>query len=364
MVQDIRQRDVRLDALKAIGILSIILARCCPPPLVACLRLFDLPMMVIVSGMLFRRSVRDADLAIWPYLKRRALRLVPPTWVFLGFYFLVTWAVFAATGGEYPFSAGTIASSFGLIHGIGYVWIIRVFLLVAIVAPLLLTLLRRLGDRWFLIALGAAYGLHVGLVWLTAGCRNPVARAVLDYVVLCVLPYGAMFGLGLWMADLSVRRVLPVGIAALLVFVAILLAGAAMTGGESPASATGRMFLSLPAYKYPPQTFLVSYSIAATCLLLLAVRTAEFGFVPLRRAVVFLSSSTLWIYLWHILFRSLKAWSCGSTPAFLKGVWTNYATIVALSVAAVLVQKAVVGALKRRLANRPGTVRVVSILFD
>ena len=126
-------RDEKIDLLRFIGLAMIILAHVGSPTIILQLRNFDVPLMVLVSGASFALAYRNEPYA--SYVWKRIKRLLFPTWIFLTAYF----SIMFATG--FPMALpdlNKIAESYLLLSGIGYVWIIRVFLLVALVSPLIL----------------------------------------------------------------------------------------------------------------------------------------------------------------------------------------------------------------------------------
>ena len=122
-------RDTRLDILRGVGLLCIILAHVGPPVLVMQLRNFDVPLMVLVSGASFSLS-RTQKQDYNRYLYSRFLRLVIPTWLFLAFFFGVTFFASFLANRQFPFSVEEVLSSFALMSGIGYVWVIRVLFMI------------------------------------------------------------------------------------------------------------------------------------------------------------------------------------------------------------------------------------------
>lgn len=78
---------MQIDLLKAIGLLLIILAHAKPGFFIMQLRIFDVALMVLVSGYLAQASyTRSKSLA--EYYKKRVIRLYMPTFCFLTFFFL------------------------------------------------------------------------------------------------------------------------------------------------------------------------------------------------------------------------------------------------------------------------------------
>lgn len=76
-----------IDLLKTIGIFGIIAAHVGSPQWVMMIRNFDVPLLVILSGLLSRGKSKSGWI---PYVFKRVKRLLIPTYVFLTFYFTVT----------------------------------------------------------------------------------------------------------------------------------------------------------------------------------------------------------------------------------------------------------------------------------
>lgn len=122
-------RDLRIDFLRFFGLSLIILAHVSPPPVIFQMRNFDVPLMVILSGMSF--AVAGMKGSYLDYVMSRFRRLVIPVWVFLSIFFSVMFFL------GFKHELSTVLLSFGLISGIGYVWIIRIFFIMALLAPIL-----------------------------------------------------------------------------------------------------------------------------------------------------------------------------------------------------------------------------------
>lgn len=72
-------RDNSIDFLRGIGILLIILAHCSPPIFLFNLRVFDVPLMLFVSGLAFSNRKYHS---IPKFLYHRAKRLLIPLYIF------------------------------------------------------------------------------------------------------------------------------------------------------------------------------------------------------------------------------------------------------------------------------------------
>lgn len=139
-----KKREAYIDILKVIGLAFIILAHVdFKNPMIMQTRSFDVPLMCILSGVLAVGSY-DKEKSIVRYIIKRINRLVIPTWIFLTVYFFVYFfAVKVFNGDFYPIKA--VIGSYLLTDGIGYVWIIRVYLICAIITPFIMKALSKYG---------------------------------------------------------------------------------------------------------------------------------------------------------------------------------------------------------------------------
>ncbi|MEH1966657.1 MAG: acyltransferase family protein [Nostoc sp.] len=82
-----KQRDIRFDILKTIGLVCIIIAHVKPENnILFDIRLFDVPLMVITSGTLYYYSANNKKISFLNYLQKRLPRLIVPVWLFLTFF--------------------------------------------------------------------------------------------------------------------------------------------------------------------------------------------------------------------------------------------------------------------------------------
>lgn len=112
----------------------IILVHCGAPKWLAQFRCFDVPLMFFVSGL----AISGKSIDNYPsYIFKRAKRLLIPTWGFLLIFFALLNGASLVLHKELP-AYNYFIESFAMIGGIGYVWIMRIFLLVAMATPLLI----------------------------------------------------------------------------------------------------------------------------------------------------------------------------------------------------------------------------------
>lgn len=155
------QRDLYIDFLRFIGISLIILAHVEAPSGITQFRSFDVPLMVFVSGLSF--STKGGG--FWKYVWKRVKRLCIPVYLFLTILFT---AVIGAgiVGLKNPWGWDQIAGTYLLLNepSIGYVWIIRVFLMMSIIAPPLYPLVAKMNMHKFILVLFLILGIQGLLV--------------------------------------------------------------------------------------------------------------------------------------------------------------------------------------------------------
>lgn len=322
-------RDIRFDILKVIGIVGIFAAHAIygnsqnPIEIVIEeLRNFDVPLMVIISGSVFYHSSGNKHYSFMSYLRKRIPRLITPVWFFLIVFFIVTYLVtLSQTDNQvFPFTLKEIIGSFCLLNyiSIGYVWIIRVFVLVAIVSPVLLKLKQFLSSRILcLISLAIIYGVYEVLASFilkfnveNTGIANPIVDFIYGRLFLFIfwqqicfylIPYGCLFGLGMIMASIKNSSIILISVFAGIVYFIL---------GLNYYHDAG-YFISTYIAKFPPRLYYVSYGIFMSTLLYLLVgfclnllNKLKYHSKPIeqvKKSIIFISYSSLWIYLWHIL---------------------------------------------------------------
>jgi len=283
-------RDERIDFLRFLGLAMIILAHMEPSGFIFQMRNFDVPLMVIVSGLSFRASFKEEPYL--SYLWSRVKRLVFPVWIFLSVYFLFIYF----TG--YPIvmpGLKTMLSSYLLLNGIGYVWIIRVFLLVAIVSPFIYSYSRRQPSNYRYFAAAAIIYLLYEL--LLVACmplsKSPVSM-MFENTILYLIPFAVIFSIGLRLPDLTRNQLIAMSAVFLFIFLSWMCIHW---------MASGKLITTQP-YKYPPQSYYLSYALFISILAWMASGriTQLLGQVNLLPAILFVGRNSIWIYLWHIPF--------------------------------------------------------------
>lgn len=280
------QRNIIVDSMRIIGLYLIILAHVFPPETLFQLRSFDVPMMVFISGMAYYCAGKS-DISIFPYVISRFQRLVFPVWAFLVLFFSIIF-VFKISIFYNFLNLKTILTSFLLLNGIGYVWIIRVFLIIAILSPFFVSIVK--GKSGMYATLISLLIICLSSALSFVGINNEVVSHLLKDIIIPTFTYGAIFMLGY--KCLSMKRTEKT--LTFIFFSVLFISMAAYT------YLSKGIILGPQDFKYPPTLYFASYSIAMTYVTMGLLTLFLKNKSDLPYFLNFISSNTIWIYLWHI----------------------------------------------------------------
>lgn len=301
----IQKRELRFDILRIIATIGVILAHVDPPKWISQLRNFDVPLIIIVSGAVFSLS-SGTSLSYTDYLKKRVLRIVIPVWLFFTMYFAFSILFAKATGVPVPFSTQTMFMtylfqiSFG---GIVYVWLLYVFLIMALLMPLIYRIHRRYTNhQTYLLGIVSCFFLYLLLLWGRQhflGTLSPETLSFIDFDILLIIPYACLAAFGLRLPFLPQKTVQYIGVSSLLIFVVL----AAWHHHFQFPQHWGQ-FVWTQKFKYPPQPYFLSYALTLSIAAYLLVSRLASPRPSVRFFLETASRATLWVYLWHIFYLS------------------------------------------------------------
>lgn len=243
------------------------------------LRNFDVVLMILVSAYLGLKSRKSEELI--SYLVKRFKRLVLPTWIFISFFLLLKLCL-----GNFDLGLKGVLATYALSNfGMGYVWIIRIYFIVAILVPLYKVLCTRLSKIQILVL---SLLLFVSYELLChAGVFN---NKLLDYLIAYFIPCFLLLVLAKIIFESEKWNNITIMVS-FLIFVAYAVYLYRENG----------YFIQTQEYKYPFQLYYLSYGILASGILIkLTKRVTLAGFLY-DKVILFISSHLLWIYLWHII---------------------------------------------------------------
>lgn len=345
-IQNYFERDARLDVLRGIGILCIILAHVEPPISIMQIRSFDVPLMVLVSGASFYTSRKKSE-EYGRYLYERFIRLVIPTWIFLSFFFCFSLGMSLLVNRPFPFSMENVLSSFTLMGGIGYVWVIRVFVLVAIIVPLAKKELSGNHKIQLWLILGFCYLSYEIAARHLSFPHNEWLNVIFKEIILYAIPYGLIAVVGMTIFRINPQKRLLLALLLLLIFFLIAI-WFYLTKG---------CFITSNQYKYPPTIYYLSYAIGTSLLVSCISESLRIRSSLIGQKLTWIGRRTMWTYLWHIFILYIIKW-----VHFKSGFLIMYSVVVASAIIIVVIQER---ALEFALAKvgEEKTRRRIAIIF-
>lgn len=285
-------RDHNIDLLRFVGLSLIILAHVNPPSIVLNLRCFDVPLMVFVSGLTcYKKDIQFS----WGYLSHRFARLVFPVWIFLTVYFLMIYAA-KFVGLDFGLTFKQVYESYLLMDGIGFVWIIRVLLLIALVTPGLIKINQTIkSDTLFIWLYSIVLILYLLIAYYKVGIDIALVRDWVYYAI----GYGFVFLLGIRMKGLKCVDIM------LLIAIMVALFITMGVVGKYSILRVESIFLHINDWKYPPTNIFLLYGLIMSILCYMVIYLKQR--VKLNGVVNYIGCNSIWIYLWHIPFISITA---------------------------------------------------------
>lgn len=278
-------RNVVVDLMRFLGIALIILAHVEPPNIIFQARTFDVPMMVFVSGMAYYCSGKS-QVNLVHYAISRFKRLVLPVWIFFIFFFSIIF-VFKITQFQNLLTFKSIVSTF-MLSGFSYVWIIKIFLLVALLSPSLVFIANRVNG--YLLTILSLIGLFLSLIISKIDYyhHGSLFFHLISDLILPSLSYGIVFMIGYRTLSFTKSELWFCFMVFLMVFLAYVgfnyLQDMKLYGPQ--------------VYKYPATLYYISYGMIMSFSLFIFLNI--FQPLNLNKLIAFVSSNTIWIYLWHI----------------------------------------------------------------
>lgn len=187
-----RERDIQIDIMRALGLVLIVLAHVSPPGIIFNLRVFDVPMMVFVSGMSFLASGKT-NINVKDYVISRTRRMVVPLWFFLTLLFLIVY-FFKIDALTNMLTPKKILYSYLMYSGICYVWIIRIFLIIALLAPFYSFLARKMNNTQIILFITSVGFFSLNLHYLTKNVAG--VNVIFSEFIIPAASYGDCFVFG------------------------------------------------------------------------------------------------------------------------------------------------------------------------
>ena len=287
-------RDKTIDVLRAIAFILIILVHVDTPNWINQFAHFNVPVMVFVAGLCSSLNYKKG---YWDFVWHRLKRILIPMYLFILPCYLIPLLIADHYGViETGLNIKSILGCFVFYkESMGYIWIFKVFALMAFVTPLAVYISKNIKSEFlYLVILIAIILFHHGFLYLVALLypSSPGMAFFLDNYISYIFGYlpflmlGIRFkGIGrhsraynLWMATAVVTLLLGA-------ILYVLIYGTT---------------IDLSGFKYPPQHFYIIYGAVASILLYSSMNLLRV--LSKCNIVIFIGQNTNWIYLWHIPF--------------------------------------------------------------
>lgn len=282
-------RENSIDVLRFLGLSLVILAHVAPPHWLLQIRCFDVPLMVFVSGL---TCSNKRILNYKSFVMKRFKRLAFPVWIFLSFYLTIIVIAQSVHLIPYFLTNKMVLESFFFLNGIGYVWIIRVFLLVMLATPILIKINLVVKNTWLLFGcIGLLLLLNEIIVLLLSSTQDVnVVVFLLSEHLPYLIGYSALFLAGIRMRNVNYLEQNKLVFCALCLMLFLLTHYLAQKG--LPIDISTR-------YKYPPHAYFLVYGLFMSILLW---RFRRYVLNRSNKFCLWVGRNTIWIYLWHIPF--------------------------------------------------------------
>ena len=257
-------------------------------------------------------------------IKKRFLRLIIPTWIFLIIFFIISSCFHLC-----DLNLNIIVSSFLLNDGIGYVWIIRIYFLLAIILCVYKKIRKPNNFKYILLFTIVLYVVYEFLCYY--GVFN---NSILMYFFAYIIPCITIVVITDWIKKSNNKSVTIFSIISLIVFVIAFFIIYKSTGEIKNTN----------YYKYPFRLYYLSYALFISSVLICIYRFDKITNVCYNSYVRFVSSHSLYFYLWHILFIYIFK--------DLSILWLfKYLLIICLTSIIVFIQNIIINYMERKKIN-------------
>ena len=326
---DLGKRNATIDIVRALCLLLIVLAHVDAPNWIQEIRCFDVVCLVFLSGMSYQISASRKKEHYLKYMGKRIKKLLIPTYVILTLIFLT---VFIINHSPEPIGLIKMIESYLLYNGIGYVWFVRVILMLAAISPALLITQQTSSRIKQIILFFSWIIVYVGLVTFYNASILPFWPNLFIYLIpIFLLGYGIPYAFGMQYHKLHARTK---GIVAGLLVVCCIVAY--YCG-----------FKSTSADKYPPGLLYLSWG--EVWAIILYEFFNVFNLTRIPNVISFLSENSFEIYLFHIIPLLLIKYNSNSALNTINSNWViQYVFVLGVALVMTLIYQAVRNVLKER----------------
>jgi len=284
-------RNLNYDLIRLLGLIVIMIAHSSPPDWLFQLRNFGAPLLVFGSGLTYALIYASREIQTWTFYKKRLSKIILPAWIFLAFFFVSFYCASVIAEKSFPFHAVQILKSFVFMQGIDFVWIFKIYVILALATPICIYLNTHVAnDKIYFLSLIAFYVLYEFLNQSLSPYLAGTIETIFDSIIFIVTPYFLIYLYAFRINRLRGSLVLILATVSFVIFL----------GMATVKYQEAGVFIQTQAFKYPPTLYYLSYAFFAINIIYLLVKNIDLTGARVKRTLIWLSSNALWIYLWHI----------------------------------------------------------------
>lgn len=223
-----------------------------------------------------------------------------------------------------------ILKTFLLLDGIGYVWIIRVYLICAIVTPILIYLENKFSKLVLVVSATAIYCIYE-ICYFYFGDTNILIKYIINYLV----PYSVILFIGMEIKRTENKMITILTLLFLSCFIVLGVINYKIHGHFIPTQET----------KYPPRLYYLSYALMMSLLLFRILNNKQISNRIYNPIISFISRNSLWIYLWHI-------WYIYILSALEISWMIRFIAVLLCTLTTVCIQQKIIGYLESKNVNK------------
>lgn len=284
------QRELKIDRIRFLCMILIMMAHTIPSDAFMQIRAFDVVSLVFISSLCTKNIGCLKDYGV--YLYKRLKKLLIPVWILITAVLLGTFLIDVVFAQSPTYSLKTAILSYLLIDGIGYVWIVRILLMLAAIMPVLQMVINRIKNSGVVYAIAFLMVVLTDLIYFFARDRHQFIMYLVEYFVIPMIGYSAVALIALRIKQDGIKKSMVATIASLLLF-GCFFAIICFNQGD----------LNITIYKYPPRSVYLFYGLFMTGILYWLIPSKEIcgNLSFIDKLIFFVSSKSFDVYFAHII---------------------------------------------------------------
>lgn len=254
-----KKRNIEIDILRCIGLLVVILVHVPINEKVKEFFSFGVILLIYTSGMSFFEKIENTrNFSYKKYLFSRIKRLCIPTWITIIIIFLLAKILCLISNKEYIYTMKKFLESIffigGLNGGIGNVWIVRIYLFMAILSYIFIKINKYIVDYRKVLVYCILILIINEIIVIYFYDEGTLLGQIIENIISSILCYSLVYLFG--MRNLNVKdnkRYLFIFIIVLFLILVILV--------------INNKSLFPHTYKYPPRIYYWIYGVIVTLIL-------------------------------------------------------------------------------------------------